>query len=180
MFSMMRVPNLWMALVLAGCGAATKPSTSDRTIVRQVVDEDATVTVTRVEEPRMQPAALTPANGGRAECPPEGVRVSSVPTDDGVRVDFTARTDLVPRLRKLVSRLADQQNRGLTAESAAESASGLFGVHGTAAAVEAPGGASLLLKPTDPDELEAFRDQVMQVVDALSSGRLDPCPLPPP
>ena len=178
MSSFMRAPNLWVALVFTAC-AATKPSTSDRMIVRQVVDEDATVTVTRVEEPAMQPAALMAANGGRAECPPEGVRVSSVPTDDGVLVDFTARTDLVPRLRKLVSRLADEQNQRLTAQNAAGSASGLFGVHGTAAAVEVPGGASLLLKPSDPDDVDAFRDQVMQVVDALSSGRLDPCPLPP-
>jgi len=126
----------------------------------------------------MQPAALTPANGVRAECPPEGVRMSSIPTDDGVRIDFTARIDLVPRLRKLVSRLADEQNQRLEAKNAAESGPGLFGVRGTAAAIEAPGGASLLLKPSDPDEVEAFRDQVMQVVDALSSGRLDPCPLP--
>jgi hypothetical protein len=148
-------------------------------IVRQVVDENATVTVTRVDEPALQPAALTPANGVRAECPPEGVRVSSVPTDDGVRVEFTARTDLVPRLRKLVSGLANEQNQRLTAENAARQGSGLFGVDGIAAAVEVPGGASLLLKPTDPDKLEAFRDEVTQVVDALSSGRVDPCPLPP-
>jgi hypothetical protein len=148
-------------------------------IVRQVVDENATVTVTRVDERAMQPAALTPANGARAACPPEGVRVSSVPTDDGVRVEFAAHTDLVPRLRKLVSRLANEQNQRLTAENAARQGPGLFGVDGTAAAREVPGGASLLLKPTNPDQVEAFRNEVMQFVDALSSGRVDPCPLPP-
>lgn len=144
------------------------------------------------------PAQTAHAPGGSGgECPmmidPATTQVTASDTSDGIALVFTTSGD-VAELRARVRRMADMHNQmagmhgGGTTGPGGMHGGGMHGGHGTgpmhmhmvpsrASVEDVPGGARLLLVPTDPAQLAALRQQARMHADMMAKGQ---CPMAAP
>lgn len=129
------------------------------------------------------PAQTTQQPGGGAMCPmmmTAGTQVATSDTSDGVAIAFTTTGD-VADLRARVRRMADMHNQMAGAKGKGMQGGGMQGggkgmrmVPSRASVEDVPGGARLVLVPTDPSQLGALRQQARMHAEMMQQGR---CPM---
>jgi hypothetical protein len=100
---------------------------------------------------------------------------------NGVALVFTTTGD-VADLRARVRHMAEMHNQmaGMQGSGAPGGpdgrAMGMHRIPSHASAEEVPGGARLVLVPTDPSQLTALRQHVRMHLERMQSGPCHPCP----
>lgn len=133
--------------------------------------------------PQGAPSAQTAPSGGGAHCPmmidPATTQVSTADTSDGVAVTFTTTAD-VNALRAHVREMAAMHDR-VAERHGAQTGSGMHGrgmhmrmVPSHATAEDVPGGARLLLVPSDPAQVASLRQHVRMHAEMMQKGE---CPM---
>jgi len=142
----------------------------------------------RSTEPATSAQARAQTNqqpGGGAMCPMmnAGTQVATSDTSDGVAIVFTTTGD-VADLRARVRHMADMHNqmagakgKGMQGGGMQDSGKGMMGmqmVPSRASVEDVPGGARLVLVPTDPSQLGALRQQARMHAEMMQKGQ---CPM---
>jgi hypothetical protein len=107
-------------------------------------------------------------------------QITASDTINGAALVFTTNGD-VAGLRARIRHMAEMHNQmaGMRGSGSAGPGGHGMGMHripSYASAEEVPGGARLVLVPTDPSQLAALRQQVRMHVEKMQSGPCRPCP----
>lgn len=170
------------AMVAAACGSTAEGATPNR------------------PQPAATGSAPAPVQPRGAACPAgPGVQIVTAETPDGVALQFTTTGD-VAGLRARVHRMAEMRNRmmgsGMGMQGGMMGSGGGMqggmmgsgGMHGgmqgsgmmmrmipsRASVEDIPGGARLVLTPTDPSQLGALRDHARRMAAMMQQGQ---CPV---
>ncbi len=101
-------------------------------------------------------------------CPMQvaGTTVAATDVEGGVALGFTTSSGDVSELRRRVTHMAEMHNQ--------EHAAGRMMPAATASAEDAEGGARMILRPTDPAQLDALREHAHTHAERMSHGE---CPM---